>query len=211
MTKKPATGISPAFYYLCTMICSTSICSACGASFESEVYQSINVQTNPELKQKVINGEIFMRRCPSCGNVQLAKYPLLYIDPSENLLLCLTDQELAVDGLEGYTARRVTGAGELIEKIKIFDAGLDDVIIELCKYVTCQELGTGANLKFLKMDGPDNDLIFTYPKNGDMEMISVGFNVYQDCGGVVQRNPELQQAAKGLATIDRNWLSQFIA
>ena len=193
------------------MICSTSICSECGTSFESEVYQSINVQDEPELKQRVINGEIFMRRCPSCGKVQLAKYPLLYIDPSEHLLLCLTDQELSVDGLEGYTARRVTTVGELIEKIKIFDAGLDDVIIELCKYVTCQELGTGANLKFLKMDGPDNDLIFTYPKNGDMEMLSVGFNVYQDCGGVAQRNPELQASAKGLATIDRNWLNQFIA
>lgn len=200
-----------AFYYLCIMICSTSICSACGTSFESEVFQSINVQDNPELKQKVISGEIFMRRCPSCGKVQLAKYPLLYTDPSENLLLCLTDQELAVDGLEGYTARRVTTVGELIEKIKIFDAGLDDIIIELCKYVTCQELGTGANLKFLKMDGPDNDLIFTYPKNGDMEMLSVGFNVYQDCGLVIQRNPELQEAAKGLATVDRSWLDNFLA
>ena len=193
------------------MTFSTSICSDCGTSFESQVYQSINVQDSPELKAKVISGEIFLRRCPSCGKVQLAKYPLLYLDPAENLLLCLSDQELTVDGLEGYTARRVTTVGELIEKIKIFDAGLDDVIIELCKYVTCQELGTGANLKFLKVDGPDNDLIFTYPKNGDMEMISVGFNVYQDCGGILSRNPQLKEASHGLATINKDWLAQFIA
>lgn len=148
------------------MICSTSICSECGTSFESEVYQSINVQDEPELKQRVISGEIFMRRCPSCGKVQLAKYPLLYVDPSEHLLLCLTDQELSVDGLEGYTARRVTTVGELI---------------------------------------------FTYPKNGDMEMLSVGFNVYQDCGGILARNPQLSEAAKGLATVNRDWLQTFIA
>lgn len=193
------------------MTYSTTICSECGTSFESEVYQNINVQDSPELKQKVVSGEIFLRRCPNCGKVQLAKYPLLYLDPAESLLLCLSDQELAVDGLEGYTARRVTTVGELIEKIKIFDAGLDDVIIELCKFVTCQELGTGANFKFLKMEGADNDLIFTYPRNGDMEMISVGFNVYQDCGGILARNPQLSDAAKGLATVDRNWLNQFIA
>lgn len=193
------------------MTYSTTICSECGTSFESPVYQSINVQDNPELKSKVVSGEIFLRRCPSCGKMQLAKYPLLYLDPSEHLLLCLSDQELAVDGLEGYTARRVTAVGDLIEKIKIFDAGLDDVIIELCKFVTAQELGTGASLKFLKMEGADNDLIFTYPKNGQMEMFSVGFNVYQDCGGILQRNPQLSEAVRGLAVVDAAWLKQFIA
>lgn len=190
---------------------STSICPDCGTSFESKVYQSINVQDNPEMKQKVISGEIFIRRCPACGKVQLAKYPLMYLDPAEHLLLCLSDQEISVDGLEGYIARRVTSVGELIEKIKIFDAGLDDIVIELCKFVTCQDMGTGANLKFLKMDGPESDLIFTYPKNGDMEMISVGLGTYQDCAGVVQRTPELQEAAKGLACVNRTWLEQFIA
>lgn len=193
------------------MTFSTTICSKCGHSYESEAYQSVNVQDNPELKQKVVSGALFMHSCPVCGNIQLARYPFLYHDPSEHLLICLSEQELSVDGLEGYTARRVTAVGDLIEKIKIFDAGLDDVIIELCKFVTLQELGSGANLKFLKIDGPDNDLIFTYPKNGQMEMLSVGFNVYQDCGGILQRNPQIQESVKGLSVVNAEWLRQFIA
>ena len=54
-------------------------------------------------------------------------------------------------------------------------------------------------------------MTFTYPKGSDMEMIAVGFNVYEDCAGIVRRNPEMRRAAEGLVCIDREWLAQFVA
>ncbi|MBR1868908.1 MAG: CpXC domain-containing protein, partial [Bacteroidales bacterium] len=155
-------------------------CKKCGARHEMPAYSSIDISADPSLKEKVVSGELFTWTCPSCGTVNLVKYPFMYHDPAQKLLLVLSDAALKAESVpEGYTARRVRSVGELIEKIKISDAGLDDVAVELCKYVTLQEMGKEASLRFLKTEGADNELIFTYPEKGEMQMISVGFNVYE--------------------------------
>lgn len=184
-------------------------CSKCGQESQASVYQSINVAGDPDLKSKVVSGEIFVHECPHCGAKTIIKDNLLYHDPDERLLICLSDQTFYSDGMEGYTCRLVSDAGSLIEKVKIFDAGLDDVIMEMCKYVTAQELGKDVDLKFLKIDGADHDITLTYPQDGQMEMLEIGFNVYEDCAGIVNRNPVIKEHASGLARIDQAWLSQF--
>ena len=157
-----------------------------------------------------MSGELFVSECPHCGHIQLLKYNMLYHDPQERLIVCLSDVHFFSDGMEGYTCRMVSDIGELIEKVKIFDAGLDDVAVELCKFVTAKELGKDVDLKFLKMDGGDNEMTFTYPSNGQMEMIQTGFNVYEDCQGIISRNPVLLEDSKGLSRIDRAWISRYI-
>ena len=101
--------------------------------------------------------------------------------------------------------------GELIEKINIFDSGLDDVVIEMCKYVTRHELGKDVPLKFFKLNGADSEMTFTYPEDGQMQMVEVGFKVYGDCAGIVNRNPLMKEAAQGLVAVDSGWLSRFLA
>ena len=120
--------------------------------------------------------------------------------------------------LKGYTLRRVKDAGSLIEKVNIFDAGLDDVAMEMCKYVTKMELAEksqdkesalairNASFKFYKIDGPDNDITFTYPSEGKMEGVKIGFNTYEDCRGIIKRNPDVIPAP-GFAIVDSEWLS----
>ena len=188
----------------------TAICSRCGAQHTAEVPQSVNVSASPELKIRVQNGAIFTWNCPHCGASNLLKFPFLYHDPVEKLMLVLTDAPVSADALpEGYTGRLVRSVGDLIEKVKIFDCGLDDIIIEMCKLVTAQELGKDVALKFLKSDGADGEMTFTYPEKGRMELLAVGFNVYEDCAGILARNPRIRDAATGLAEIDQAWLSRF--
>ena len=189
-------------------------CSRCGAVHEVSAVQSINAVTQPELKASALDGSLFTWKCPDCGTLNLVKYPLLYHDPSQNLILIYTDSEsnLNASGLpEGYTGRIVSSVSELIEKIKIFDAGLDDIVMEMVKYVTCNEMGHQEALRFLKTEGADGDLVLTYPKDGKMEMLAVGCNVYQDCAGICSRNPHLTQAASGLCHVDQAWLADFLA
>jgi len=187
------------------------LCNSCLRTSEAEAYPSINASTRPELKEKLLSGELFLWECPHCGERQLIKYPLVYIDPAEHILICLSSVPLAIEDLQGNTGRLVGEVGELIEKIKIFDAGLDDVAIEMCKWVTSQEMNGGMDLKFLSFNGADNELVFTYPDKGEMQMLAVGFNVYEDCLGVIQRTPSLSEAAsKGLVKVDRRWLKDFI-
>ena len=190
----------------------TAECARCGAKHSVEVPQSVNAATHPELKEKVRSGALFTWSCPHCGTLGLLRFPFLYHDPAERLMLVLTTEPVNAEGLpEGYTGRLVRSPGELIEKVKIFDAGLDDIALELCKYVTAQELKKDVSLKFLKMDGPDGEITLTYPEKGEMQMLVIGYNVYSDCAGIVDRNPVLRESAKGLVRIDQPWVAQFIA
>ena len=181
-------------------------CSRCGTVYEAQVYRLIDAASKPELRQKVTDGSLFLRECPSCGQRELIGGPVVYKD--EHLLVCLSDRPLAVEGLDGLKGRFVGDVGSLIEKVKIFDSGLDDVPMELCKFVTRQEIGKDVNLKFLRLEGADHDIIFTYPESGAMQMLSVGFNVYEDCRGIVSRNPSM--SAEGFVRVDREWVEQFI-
>lgn len=187
------------------------ICSKCGKAFEASVPTVVNISEDPELKSRVISGELFVASCPVCGAETVVRQPFLYLDPASRHLVLLTDAEVDDKDMDkSLTARKVSTVGELIEKVKIFDAGLDDVVLELCKFVTCRELEKDVELKFLKLDGADNEIIMTYPEKDHMEMLAIGFNVYEDCRGIVSRNPALSEAAKGLATINQAWLARFI-
>lgn len=184
-------------------------CPGCGKQSTATVYNSVNVSESPDLKQKVLNGELFVHECPFCGERTLLRNSFLYHDPEKKIIVCLSDRPIGAEGLEEYTSRRVTDVGTLVEKVKILDAGLDDRAMELCKVITRQELGKSVSLKFFRMDGPDNEITLTYPQDGKMEMLVIGFNVYEDCRGIVGRNPSME--IRGMELVDSAWVEKFIA
>ena len=196
-------------------------CPNCGKAFEVEAVAAINTEREPELKERLLSGELFIRECPHCGARTLAKFPLLYHDPAERLMIWLSDgsadtearMQAAVTGndFEGYTGRIVDTPGALIEKVKIFDAGLDDIPLEMAKFVTRQELGKDADLIFFGLDGADNEITLTYPEAGQMQMVRIGFNVYEDCAGILLRNPDIKKAATGLSRVGRSFVENFLA
>ena len=196
-------------------------CPNCGKAFEVEAVAAINTERDPELKERLMSGELFLRECPHCGARTLAKFPLLYHDPAEKLMIWLSDgsadtearMQAAVTGndFEGYTGRIVDTPGALIEKVKIFDAGLDDISLEMAKFVTRQELGKDADLLFFGLDGADNEITLTYPEAGQMQMVRIGFNVYEDCAGILLRNPDIKKAATGLCRVGRSFVEGFLA
>lgn len=194
-------------------------CPGCGQDYEMEVRDSINAELDPEGAADARTGTLFTHECPACGKMNLVSYPMLYHDPTHRLMLwhCPAEADVqrikptldSAPELSDYTLRIVLSPGEFIEKLKIQDAGLDDVIVEMCKFVTCKEIGSEVDLRFVKLDGADMEMTFTYPKNGDMELVAVGFNVYEDCRGIVGRNPHIKEAARGLVRICPDWLLRF--
>ena len=193
-------------------------CSKCGSSFDAASYQSINVASDPQLKERVRDGSLFVAECPYCGTRNLLKYNTLYHDPSARLMVWLlpgedvppAQVEEAVKQLDGYTLRLVREPGDLIEKVCIADAGLEDTVMEVCKWVTRQELAAKypdaaqARLCFLRLEGADHDLVMALPLNGTMNTINVGFNVYEDAAGILSRNPSIAPAP-GFSQINSTW------
>lgn len=208
-----------------------AVCPFCGETSDISVYSGVNVGEEPELKAKVKDGSLFLWECPHCGKTNLASGQTIYHDPEEKVLIWLLpkgsvpeDKVRLVEAslaeaagtLEGYVFRRVEDAGSLIEKVNIIDAGLDDMAVEMCKYVTKMELAgkeggkdvLEAPFKFFRIDGPDNELTFTYPSDGAMHGVQVGFNVYEDCAGILRRNPSIKPSG-GFPVIDQDWIARF--
>ena len=197
-------------------------CKHCGEKTEIEIRQSINVALDPELKPRVKDGSLFVWECPHCGHRNLALYQTLYHDPDAKLMVWLLPgtqqppQQVAdaVKQLDGYTLRMVREAGDLIEKVNLHDAGLDDCVMEMCKWVTRRELAQktpeamDAKLRFLRMEGADNELVLAFPLNGQMQVVNVGFNVYEDARGILLRNPSVKPA-EGFTQVDSDWIDQF--
>ena len=207
-------------------------CSKCGTQNRITVYRSINTSENPELKDRLKNGSLFIWECPRCGQKNLAKYETLYHDPASRLMIWLLPegdlpesqmQAIAnhTKAMGDYVLRRVKDTGTLIEKILIFDAGLDDMALEICKYVTKMELVskngtaaesiTGVPFHFHRIEetGETKHIVFIYPSDGRMMSLNVGFNVYEDSLGILSRNPDI--APKGLfPKIDQEWIATII-
>ena len=210
-------------------------CSKCGQQNTVTIYRSINTSENPELKAKVKDGSLFLWECPHCKQVNLAKYETLYHDPAAKLMVWLIPSgeisetqmqaiTMHTKAMGGYTLRRVNDMGSLMEKVLIAEAGLDDVVLEMCKYVTKLEMiqkSVGAEQKdefmastfhFYKSEGEGDEriLTFMYGMDGQMLGVNIGWNVYQDCAAILERNPQIKPA-EGFAKIDAEWLGSVLA
>lgn len=204
-------------------------CSKCGASSEITIYRSINVSLDPELKAKVADGSLFVWRCPECGQMNLVKYESLYHDPDRRLMIWLIPGgELPESQMKSilnhtaamgdYTLRRVGDVSSLMEKVLLFDAGLDDVVVEMCKFVTRSEMAAKAGeervaelmhlpMHFYNIGEQDGEKYITlsFPDEGRMVGCRIGFNVYDDCAAILSRNPSIRPE-EGFAKVDTDWL-----
>ena len=210
-------------------------CTKCGQQQKVTVYRSINISENPEVKDKVKDGSLFLWECPHCGQVNLARYETLYHDPAAKLMVWLIPEgeisetqmqaiTMHTKAMGGYTLRRVNDMGTLMEKVLINDAGLDDVVVEMVKYVTKLEMVQkivdqdkkeeflAGKFHFYRAEGEGDErlLTFMYPQDGQMMGVNVGMNVYQDCSGILERNPQIRPA-EGFSRIDSEWLSSKLA
>ena len=210
-------------------------CTKCGQQQKVTVYRSINISENPEVKDKVKDGSLFLWECPHCGQVNLARYETLYHDPAAKLMVWLIPEgeisetqmqaiTMHTKAMGGYTLRRVNDMGTLMEKVLINDAGLDDVVVEMVKYVTKLEMVQkivdqdkkeeflAGKFHFYRAEGEGDErlLTFMYPQDGQMMGVNVGMNVYQDCSGILERNPQIRPA-DGFSRIDAEWLSSKLA
>lgn len=123
-------------------------CQKCGTVKRFPIYDSINVTVNPEMKAKVLTGELFRFVCDNCAYSSLIAYPFLYHDMSNKFMIWVENQteptantEKSVwmkDGgicsiFEDRTHRIVDSFIPLVEKIRIFDAGMNDCCVEILK------------------------------------------------------------------------------
>jgi hypothetical protein len=69
-------------------------CSNCGMQFPAHVYSYVDAVQEPRAKALLLSGQLNSVPCPSCGNLNTMMTPLLYHDPTKELLIALVPMEL---------------------------------------------------------------------------------------------------------------------
>lgn len=141
------------------------ICPNCGAEVEATVWQSLNADIDPKAKDALIEGKLFGAECPKCHRHHNLVYPILYHDMTHKVMVEFNldhdvedsikefkEAQAAVDNSlqdmmhDEYRHRFVKTQNDLQEKAMIFDADLDDRVVEIMKLFV---------MKKIKNDRPD--------------------------------------------------------
>lgn len=126
-------------------------CPKCGAAVRTRMWPGICAGDSPELRARVLSETLFDWKCPECGCEARFVYPCLYHDRERKFMVYLApndstgefqpvDVSRSFPQLEGVVKRVVSSPAELKEKVLVFEAGLDDRAVELCKLALCSVL-----------------------------------------------------------------------
>lgn len=160
-------------------------CGACGESSERAIAVSVNGGRAPNLRAEILAGTFQRFECPSCGEPTPVDPRFTYVDfgagqfigvyPAragvewkrlEAETLALYDRNLGAHAPPAARAvapeldvRVVFGLAALREKLVVFEAGLDDVAVELVKLdlVRCQPglvFHPGADIRLVAVEEP---------------------------------------------------------
>ena len=117
-------------------------CPYCGRTFEIEVWGSVNAETDPRERDRCVSGDLFRHSCPHCHAEFILQNDLVYLDPRFRFVIWLSDKDPQEQLIrfarplvrKGWKMRRCETIAEMVEKIQVFEDGMDDVAVELAKY-----------------------------------------------------------------------------
>lgn len=137
-------------------------CPNCNKESLYHVWGVIDTATDPDMKERVRNKELFSFTCSHCGVQSVVLYAFLYHQVEDKIMIYHVEREEDIpqgceqfigENLpkdtkkaiknylsEGYRIRVVSSHNELLEKLFIFEAGLDDRIVELAKWLFLNQI-----------------------------------------------------------------------
>lgn len=132
------------------------MCPVCKKSYKIDIWDSVNAQLNPELKERILSNTFYKTVCPSCKAETDCLYDFLYHDMNKKYMISLS-QDYPVGliksiGESGYFFRKVEDINQLIEKIRIFDTGLNDIVVEIMKNVTTKIMKLNTDMLFAQAE-----------------------------------------------------------
>ena len=75
-------------------------CPQCGTPYATEIHQVVDSKRTPELKQMLLNGQLNVTQCPSCGFTGQLSTILLFHDPDHEMFIVHVPQQLNMDEMQ---------------------------------------------------------------------------------------------------------------
>lgn len=169
----------------------TAECVHCGAKHRITVYPVIDPDDTPGLVSRAENGTFFQHKCNKCGKKYNVWYPVMYLDPLMDIMICYsTNVQEMIETQQAVLERRkdfeneqdddciirVTNSPHAFrEKIKLFNDGFDDRVVEIMKTQVSMVGHTRNAIENVKevFCWPDGDKFhFDFICSGSSEVIS---------------------------------------
>jgi hypothetical protein len=175
-------------------------CPVCRREARFAPVSHIDAERRPELRQAVLDGSLQRQVCPDCGTAFRMQPDLWYVDrgrgqwiaafPWEKLRRWRECERHAHKMLErttdssertGLTPRITFGWSALREKVLLAEEGLDDIVLELCKYELAGgppdgPLAAGTEMRLLRIESDD---LWMATIQGDSEQVICEMQVPQ--------------------------------
>lgn len=158
-------------------------CPYCLNEEEIPIWDKIDAVTDPDLKERLLRKSLQVFDCRNCGRKHLLSRPILYRDDMAGLLIWCDpagriNSELPVPA--GYRLRLTNETNQLIETIHLFEAGLDDRLMEVVKLAVLawqnEEIRVNQ-LRFLSADA-DRILFLALGDDENWYQLPVAFELY---------------------------------
>lgn len=134
----------------------------CGNAVEFTTEALYDVTKDPDLKDSILSGSFLNETCPVCGNVIKPELPILLRYDKGRTIQLIPEMErnsFFLGNVEVHSGSTVViGYDELVEKIKILDSGLKEIVIEALKLSYLQKVNDWDSVK-IQFNDFDQDYI----------------------------------------------------
>lgn len=206
------------------------VCLKCGKTTEVKLSTSINAAEDLNMRRELLSGRLFSFKCSACGYTGKLFYPVLYNDPKNKFMVYLipdvdrfqiADKDIEKDfdgGVDNVRKRIVPDFNSFLEKIYIFECGLDDMAVEITKLAISNTVAKKFDLEkvedgYLSMyDRESNTMGFTFFVGEDREpyIQSVRLEIYGKSMKITEEFAAKDRKLKGFLKIDREWSENIL-
>lgn len=156
-------------------------CPNCEQPFDIPQWTLIYAEIEPDIAKQARDGSLFRNTCPHCGKSMLVAYDCLYGDQQKNFIVTLqTNREKGgITPLIPKCKLRIEYTlAAFVERIRILDAGLDDMAFEAFRTLLLTQLRQkypDKNITSLRFDSVVKDnIFFQLDANTPNDQVKVG-------------------------------------
>ena len=203
----------------------TITCPSCGASQKMTVWLLVDSDENPTIVKKILSGKLFEKKCTKCGVTHGFKYPVVYINRQQNMIInyvedsmqelllkdTITESRKAQHPKDRDNVRIVQTINTFREKVNLCEKGLDDRIVELEKVVLIDNvLGDVDNKEIERvLCWVNEDGTFDFDIFGNHEMsFNVKADLYHDLTAIFGKM--MKTKYKDVLDVDLDFAIDFV-
>lgn len=172
----------------------------CGHEFEAEIPEKVDLDADPEIEGRILDGSFHEIECPHCGGDLKPELRTEFSSAERSLSVVMAPEMRRPSVLAGTFAvgddqEVVVGFQELTERLRIARSGLRRDVVELLKESLARKVGKSDEIQVYFESADSGDLVFhvTGVKAGEVAVAKFPLARYREVEGHPENYPLLEE------------------